>query len=74
MLFNLLHGFMHRWLSAAWPMGITAGALRFAVAVFMLSYVFWEFFTPLNQFGEPVWLLLLALGFRITIALLVARR
>jgi hypothetical protein len=69
MLFGLIHGFMYRWLSPAWPIGITARALRFAVLIFILAYVFWEFFTPFNQFGEPVRLLLLELGFWITIAL-----
>jgi len=69
MLFGLVHGFMYRWLSPAWPIGIIARALRFAVLVFILSYAFWEFFTPFNQFGEPVRLLLLELGFWMTIAL-----
>jgi hypothetical protein len=69
MLFGLVHGFVYRWLSPAWPTGIIARALRFAVLVFILSYAFWEFFTPLNQFGEPVRLLFLELGFWITIAL-----
>lgn len=69
MIFGLIHGFMYRWLSRAWPPGIRARALRFAVLVFVLSYVFWEFFTPFNQFGEPPRLLALELGFWVTIAL-----
>lgn len=69
MIFGLIHGFMHRWLSRAWPPGIRARGLRFAVLVFVLSYVFWEFFTRFNQFGEPLRLLALELGFWVTIAL-----
>lgn len=69
MVFGLVHGFLYRWLSPAWPGGVTARALRFAVLVFVLSYLFWEFFTPFNQFGEPLRLVLLELGFWTTIAL-----
>lgn len=69
MMLGLIHGFMYRWLSHAWPPGISARALRFAMLVFILSYVFWEFFTPFNQFGEPLRLLVLQLGFWAVIAL-----
>jgi hypothetical protein len=68
-IFGLIHGFIYRWLSPAWPAGITARALRFAVLVFVLAYVFWEFFTPFNQLGEPFRLLVLELAFWLTIAL-----
>lgn len=68
-IFGLIHGIIYRWLSPAWPTGILARAPRFAVLVFVLSYVFWEFFTPFNQLGEPVQLLILELGFWLTIAL-----
>jgi hypothetical protein len=68
-LFGLIHSFMYRWLSSGWPRGIRARALRFALLVFILSYVFWEFFTPFNQFGEPFPLLILELGFWAIIAL-----
>jgi hypothetical protein len=68
-VFGLIHSFMYRWLSPAWPHGISARALRFALLIFILSYVFWEFFTPFNQFGEPLRLLVLELGFWAIIAL-----
>lgn len=68
-IFGHIQAFIYRWLSPAWPTGITARALRLAVVVFMLSYVFWEFFTPFNQFSEPIPLLVLELGFWLTIAL-----
>lgn len=34
-----------------------------------LSFLFWEFFTPFNQFGEPLPLIALELGFWAAIAL-----
>lgn len=39
-----------------------------AALVFFLSFLFWEFFTPFNQFGEPVKLIGLELTFWATIA------
>ena len=69
LIFGLVHGFLYRWLSPAWPPGIGGRALRFAALVFVLSYGFWEFFTPFNLFGEPLRLLVVELGFWATIAL-----
>ena len=69
LVFGLIHAVIYRWLSRAWPPGISARALRFALIVFVLSYVFWEFFTPFNQFGEPLRLLVLEVGFWAIIAL-----
>ncbi len=37
--------------------------------IFFLSFLFWEFFTPFNQFGEPLPLLALELSFWAVIAL-----
>ncbi len=69
MLFAIAHAFMYRWLAPAWPAGIAARALRLALLVFILSFVFWEFFTPFNQFGEPPALIALELAFWGAIAL-----
>lgn len=69
MLFGLGHAFLYRWLAPHWPPGITARAGRIALLIFFLSFLFWEFFTPFNQFGEP-WLLVgLELVFWAVIAL-----
>jgi hypothetical protein len=68
-IFGLVHAFIYRWLSKGWPPGIVARALRFALLLFVLTYVFWEFFTPFNQFGEPVALIALELTFWALIAL-----
>jgi hypothetical protein len=69
MLFAIAHAFAYRWLAPGWPPGVAARALRLAGLVFGLSFVFWEFFTPFNQFGEPLPLLGLELTFWVAIAL-----
>ncbi len=82
MALGLIHGFMYRWVASPWPPGVTPRALRFALLIFVLSYVFWEFFTPFNQLGEPLGLVVVELAFwaiialaeAFTIALLIERR
>jgi hypothetical protein len=68
-LFALGHAFIYRWLAPHWPPGLTPRALRLAALIFFLSFLFWEFFTPFNQFGEPWPLLALVLAFWAVIAL-----
>jgi len=69
MVFGLGHAFLYRWLAPGWPPGIMARAWRLAALVFFLSFLFWEFFTPFNQFGEPWPLIGLELLFWAAIAL-----
>ncbi len=69
MLFGIGHAFVYRWLSPAWPSGIPAKAARLAALIFLLTFVFWEFFTPFNQFGEPFLLIGLELIFWAVIAI-----
>lgn len=68
MLFGIGHAFVYQWLSPFWPEGIIARAWRMAALVFFLSFLFWEFFTPFNQFGEPLPLIGLELLFWAAIA------
>jgi hypothetical protein len=68
-LFGIGHAFVYRWLAAAWPAGIAPRALRFAGMQFFMTFMFWEFFTPFNQFGEPLPLVALELVFWGIIAL-----
>ncbi len=68
-LFAIGHAFLYRWLSPGWPPGIVPRGLRLALLVFFLSFLFWEFFTPFNQFGEPLPLIALELVFWALIAL-----
>lgn len=67
-LFGIIHAFIYRWLAPSWPDGLVPRALRFGVLVFLLSFLFWEFFTPFNQFGEPLPLIGLELIFWAAIA------
>lgn len=69
MFFGILHAFLYRWLSPIWPTGIKARALRFGGLLFLMTFLFWEFFTPFNQFGEPLSLIALELVFWAIIAL-----
>jgi hypothetical protein len=69
MLFGIGHAFIYRWLSPAWPKGLMKRALRFAGLQFFMAFLFWEFFTPFNQFGEPLPLIALELSFWAAIAI-----
>ena len=71
-LFGIGHAFIYRWLSVAWPPGVMRRALRFAGLIFFMTYLFWEFFTPFNQFGEPLPLIALELSFWAAIAVVEA--
>ncbi len=68
-LFGIGHAFIYQWLAPAWPPGIKPRAWRMAGLVFFLSFLFWEFFTPFNQFGEPFLMICLELIFWATIAI-----
>ena len=61
--FGVAHAFLYRWLSPAWPLGIVARGWRMALLTFVMTFLFWEFFTPFNQFGEPIRLIALELLF-----------
>ncbi|OCS45233.1 hypothetical protein [Ralstonia pickettii] len=69
LLFGVVHAVVYRWLAPAWPANVPPRALRLAGLNFVLSYLFFEFFTPINLFGEPPVLVLAELGFWAVIAL-----
>ena len=69
LLFGIGHAFVYRWLSDAWPPSLNARALRFAGLLFFMTFVYWEFFTPFNLFGEPLRLIAIELLFWAAIAL-----
>jgi hypothetical protein len=69
MLFGVGHALVYRWLAPHWPPGVVPRGLRLAGVIFFLSFLFWEFFTPFNQFGEPLPLIALELLFWSLIAL-----
>lgn len=69
LLFGIGHAFVYRWLAPAWPPGIMARGWRMAALIFFLSFLFWEFFTPFNQLGEPLLLIVLELIFWAAVAI-----
>jgi len=68
-LFGVIHAYLFRWISPPWPKGIFNRGLRFAGLIFLTTFLFWEFFTPFNLFGEPLHLIGLELIFWACIAL-----
>ena len=68
-MFGVLHAGVYRSVVDAWPAGVVPRALRMAFLLFTLSFAFWEFFTPFNQFGEPFPLIAIELSFWAVIAL-----
>jgi hypothetical protein len=53
-IFGIVHAYIYQWISTAWPVGIAKRGLRLAAILFLLCFLFWEFFTPFNLFGEPL--------------------
>lgn len=68
-LFGIVHAIIYRSVSAAWSGGLVPRAMRFAGMLFFMIFLFWEFFTPFNQFGEPLPLIALELLFWAAIAI-----
>ncbi len=68
-LFGIVQAYLYRWISPAWPTGIVRRGLSFALFVFLMTFLFWEFFTPFNQLGEPLSLIAVELLFWAFIAL-----
>jgi hypothetical protein len=68
-LFGVGHAFIYRWMSVGWPPIILQRAFRFACSLFFMVFLFREFFTPFNQFGEPLPLIALELAFWASIAI-----
>ena len=68
-LFGITQAYIYRWVCPAWPAGIAKRGFSFALLVFVMTFLFWEFFTPFNLFGEPIGLLFVELLFWALIAL-----
>jgi len=66
--FGIVHAYWYRWLGPVWPAGVANRGFRFALLVFVMTFLFWEFFTPFNQFGEPLGLIAIELVFWALIA------
>lgn len=68
-VFAFMQAVTYRLLSPAWPPGIRPRALRLAALRFTMTFLFWEFFTPFNQLGEPLPLIGIELCFWAVVAL-----
>ena len=68
LLFGIGHSFIYKWISHTWPQSIMARTWRMALLIFFFSFLFWEFFTPFNLFGEPIIMIGLELIFWAIIA------
>ena len=68
-LFGVIHAYIYRSIRPAWRAGIAWRGSVFSLVVFAMTFVFWEFFTPFNQLGEPLLLIALELAFWALIAL-----
>jgi hypothetical protein len=68
LFFGVVHAYIYRHISSGWPQGIAPRSLRMTGLIFCMTYLFWEFFTPFNQFGEPLLLIALELLFWAIIA------
>lgn len=66
--FSLFHAWLYAKLSRSWPPGLWPRTWRLAGLVFVLSYVFFEFFTPFNMFWEPLPLVAVELVFWAVVA------
>lgn len=68
-IFGVLHAYLYRWISSAWPTGVVRRGVSLSLLVFVMTFLFWEFFTPFNQLGEPLWLIAIELCIWALIAL-----
>jgi hypothetical protein len=64
----VIHAYLFRGLFMAFSGGTIKQGLKFAGLVFVMTFLFWEFFTPFNLFGEPLPLIALELVFWACIA------
>ena len=61
--FSLAHAWLYANLGGGWPPGLWSRTWRLGGLVFVLSYLFFEFFTPFNLFWEPLPLVAVQLVF-----------
>lgn len=66
---GLVHGLVFFWIEPALPRGIVGRGASFAVILWALMALYFEFHTPLNMFGEPPVLVAVELAFWIAVTL-----
>jgi hypothetical protein len=64
-----VHGLVFLWIEPALPRGIVRRGASFAVILWALMALYFEFHTPFNMFGEPPVLVAVELAFWIVVTL-----
>lgn len=68
MFFGIIHAVIYYWISGPWPRCVFSRGWRFSAILFLMTFLFWEFFTPFNLFWEPLSLAAVELFFWAAIA------
>lgn len=66
---GVLHGLVFFWIEPALPHGVVKRGASFAVILWALMALYFEFHTPFNMFGEPPVLVAVELGFWVAVTL-----
>ena len=66
-MIGAIHGLIFCWIEPALPRGIVARGLAFAVILWALMALYFEFHAPFNMFGEPAALVAVELVFWIVV-------
>jgi hypothetical protein len=66
---GVIHGLIFLWIEPALPRGIVRRGASFAVILWALMALYFEFHVPFNMFGEPPVLVAVELGFWIVVTL-----
>jgi hypothetical protein len=66
---GVIHGLVFFWIEPALPRGIFSRGASFAVILWALMALYFEFHTPFNMFGEPAVLVAVELAFWIAVTL-----
>ena len=64
-----IHGLVFFWIEPALPRGIAPRGASFALILWALMALYFEFHTPFNMFGEPPVLVAVELAFWIVVTL-----
>jgi len=64
-----VHGLVFLWIEPTLPRGIAARGAAFALILWALTALYFEFHAPFNMFGEPPVLVAVELGFWIVVTL-----
>jgi len=66
---GVAHSLVYRAISGSLGKGMVRKGVSFGLIIWIFQYVFFEYFTPFNLFGEPAALVVLELGIWLIVAL-----